>query len=157
MKTVPALLLGFLISTPFARASQPTLQSVLQPLWYHLTAADQLIQFMEVPKIFTGADRDQALPLIHSPTRVSEGGPDLNLISRYGLQLSGTSQPPHGIVPKITIDATKASQPENYPFTVEEVVLAAVKCIRDMFPNSAETEIWVTDAQGSRKIESPGN
>lgn len=155
MKIVPALLVGCLLWAPLARASQPTLQSVLQPLWYHLTAADQPIQFMEVPKIFTGADRDQALPLIHSPTRVSEDGPDLNLISRYGLKLSGTSQPPHGIVPKITIDATKASQPESYPFTVEEVIQASVKCIRDMFGNAEETEIWVTDEKGSRKIDPP--
>src|SRR5690606_35250455 len=136
-------------------ASQPTLQSVSQPLYYHLTASDSKIQIMSVPKIFVGADRDQWLALLQSPTRASQDGPDLNLISRYGLRLSGESEPPHSIVPKITIDVTAASQPENYPFTIKEVMIATIKCVRAIFPDATETEIWVTDAQGSRKIEFP--
>lgn len=34
----------------------------------------------------------------------------------------------------VTVDASKAIQPEGYPFTIEQVIDAVVTCVKIMYP-----------------------
>ena len=153
MKTPTAIVLTLLASLTSLAASQPTLQSVPQPLWYLHTAAEQPIQIMRVPKIFMSSDANGWIKLIASPTLAKPNGVDMNLTSVYGIVLTGEVGEPDGHVRKVVVDITEAKKPRRYPFSIREVTAAVVKCIRLAFPKSEATVIWVTDHDGSKPVE----
>ena len=40
----------------------------------------------------------------------------------------------------VTIDASKAAQPEGYPFSVEQVIDAVATCVKIMYPDRPADE-----------------
>jgi len=67
------------------------------------------------------------------PTRGSWRAHDINLASIYRITVDGT----YGKDSKdilVNVDASRATQPEGYPFTVEQVIEAVVTCVQIMYP-----------------------
>jgi hypothetical protein len=152
------LILGaFLVVTASVNATTPTLTSITQPLYYLGSAGDAEIQLIEVPKILNNSSAMFWIGLFSDPTEVRGSDGDLNLISLYGISVEMTHEDDSGKVKAITIDATKAKQPDRYPLSVNSVIEAAVKAVRMEFPDAAVTEITVkAGAAGSNETENQG-
>ena len=120
-----------------ALASEWRLTSVSQPLYLHGSDTDPVITITAVPYATFSADPEWrfyaiSVPFI-PPTDRAEPVHDVNLASLYRLSVSGTYRE-DGKNVLVTIDATKAVQPEDYPFTVEQVIDAVTTCVKMMFP-----------------------
>jgi hypothetical protein len=134
-------------------ASQPSLASITQPLYFHESATDAKIQLIEVPKVFN-TSAEGYIALFASPTKVEGANGDLNLISIYGLSVELVSQDEEGRITKISVDNSKAKKPDNYPWSIAEVTEAAIKAIRMEFKDYAVTKIVVKEGEGKINDES---
>ena len=143
MKFLPCLILVVIMGFPQRmEASQPSLTSITQPLYFPLSAKDAAIQLIEVPKIFN-TSAEGFVALFASPTEVKGINGDLNLISIYGLTIELVSQDKEGKVTKIAVDTSKAKKPDDYPWSVADVTEATIKAIRMEFRDEAVTKIVV--------------
>jgi hypothetical protein len=73
------------------------------------------------------------------PTGGSWRAHDVNLASIYHIVVDGTYADNDKDV-LVTIDASKAAQPEGYPFSVEQVIDAVATCVKIMYPERALDE-----------------
>ena len=65
------------------------------------------------------------------PTGGSWRAHDINLASIYHIVVDGTSDNGKDVL--VTIDASKAAQPEGYPFSIEQVIDAVATCVKIMY------------------------
>ena len=135
---LPVVALSLLSISP-VKADAPHLTSVTQPLYYGGSVAGPEIQPMSVPKIFESIEAEFLLMLYMSPTIIEGSKNDLNLISAYGIKVRAEELHPNGALKKVVVDISKATKPEDYPFSIEEAALATVEAIRmDMKDGIAE-------------------
>ena len=127
------LLLGCVQTSP---ASQLRLTTVSQPLYMH-SDSDPVITITQVPYVTFHADPEWRFPAIATPfippTSNPQPGTDVNLVSVYRIAISVETND-DGSKMTVTIDATKATRPEDYPFTIEQVIDAAATCVKLMHP-----------------------
>ena len=85
----------------------------------------------------SGVSQQYPLRLLH---RVRGGQPhDVNLASLYHIRVNGTYKE-DGKDILVTVDASKATRPDGYPFTVEQLIEAVVTCVKIMYPQRPPDE-----------------
>lgn len=159
MKRFLILWLGLAISL---QASQLALTSITQPLYLHGSDTDPVISLVEVPFASSNADPEWRFPAISTPFIPPTDGSwkpahDVNLASIYGVKVSGNFNDDNTAM-LVTIDATKAKQPEGYPFTIAQVIDAVTTCVKTVYPINPESPL-VIEVKGmptEKKIEAAG-
>lgn len=123
-----------------AQATILRLETVKQPL-YLMGDGDSKILISDVPYITYGSDPEWRFSAICAPcilARNTKKEEDVNLVSRYNIIVYGTYKVTenHEVSRdiEVTIDISKAAVPENYPFTIEQVIDATTTCIKLMYP-----------------------
>ena len=138
------LLLAFALLGGSVHATQLGLFITKQPLYLHGTDLDIEIVIADVPVAYSGSSWAShfgaiAIPFI-PPTDGSWREPhDVNLASVYGVTITTRPRKPNTV---IVIDAAAAKAPEDYPFTIEQVVDAIAECIELMIPKDT-TELRI--------------
>lgn len=133
-----SILIALLLSlVSIAWSSQLGLATVSLPLYLHGSDEDPRISIREVPFATFGADPEWRFPAISTPFMPPTGNGvktcDVNLTSLYGITVEGNYKD-NGMDMVVTINASKAIQPEGYPFTVEQVIDAVSTCVKLMYP-----------------------
>lgn len=155
---VIALLLSLV---PLAWGSELRLDTVSLPLYLHGAEEDSRISIREVPFVTFNADPEWRFPAISTPFTPPASGSvktgDVNLTSLYGITVEGNYKE-KGQDMVVTINASKAVQPEGYPFTVEQVIDAVTTCVKLMYPprpaDEGKLEIVITrPAKKSQKAK----
>ena len=147
---VIAILLSF---AQVASSTQLRLDTVSLPLYLHGSDEDSRISIRQVPFATFAADPEWRFSAISTPFLPPTGGSlrphDVNLTSVYGIVVSGNYKDKEnetGML--VTIDASKAVQPDGYPFTVEQVIDAVTTCVKLMYPprpsDEGKLEILIT-------------
>ena len=134
MKLITSL---FLVVAPLLFGSELGLTTVTQPLYLHGSESDSRISLEPVPYVTSESDPEWRFSAISvpfvPPTRGSWRAHDINLASLYRITVDGTyGEDTKDIL--VNVDASKATQPEGYPFTVEQVIQAVVTCVQIMYP-----------------------
>ncbi len=135
MKTLFVSLL--LVFTQLASGSELSLRTVTQPLYLHGSESDPRISFEPVPYMTFGSDPEWRFIAIATPFFPPAGGAtksqNVNLTSLYQILVEGSYKKDSQDL-LVTIDASKAIQPEGYPFTIEQVIDAVTTCVKIMYP-----------------------
>ncbi len=125
-------------------ASQLSLRSVKQPLYLHGSDEDPAIRITDVPIVSYFADPEWRFSAISKPfvpasddVRKTLG--DVNLVSLYGVKITGTYLNGSQHM-EVVIDAAAAKVPEGYPFSIGQVTEAAESCVKLMYPARPEKE-----------------
>ncbi|MEP4076661.1 hypothetical protein [Haloferula sp.] len=144
MRTIILALCTFIAFSPSVRASELGIASVKQPIYLLGSGADTIIRIVDVPFVTLYADPEWRFSAICQPfvppTEGSWQDPhDVNLTSLYGIGVSGTYKKDSPDI-KVVIDVSKAKVPENYPFTMEQVLDAVATCVKLMYPPRAKDE-----------------
>ena len=145
MKTLLSLLLCVLCLSQ-AQATQLRLETVKQPLYLLGADTDSRITIADVPYVTYGSDPEWRFSAICAPCRPagSKDAPDVNLVSLYKIVVDGTYKKTESWEVsrdiEVTIDLSKAAVPEGYPFTIEQVIDAAVTCIKLIYSTRPESE-----------------
>ena len=105
------------------------------------------------PLIRNGVSRLFPLRLFRHPT-VPLQSHDVNLVSFYRIAAHGTYKKNDKDF-LVTVDASKAIQPEGYPFTVDQVIDAVVTCVKIMYPHRPSDEKGVLEIVISRAGDKP--
>ncbi len=150
-----ALLLCF---APVASGSVLRLDSISLPLYLHGSEADPRISIVAVPYVTFYADPEWCFSALSKPFVPPTDGTwkphDVNLASVYGIVVSGTYKD-NNMDMVVTIDASKASVPEGYPFTIEQVITAVDTCVKLAYPSrpadEGALEIVITRAKAKSK------
>ncbi len=120
-----------------ASATQLRIESVTQPLYLHGSDADRRVYFQTVPFVTFSSDPEWRFSAISAPFIPPSAGTwhpqDVNLTSLYRITVSGTYKTEGNDI-LVKVDASKAVRPENYPFTLEQVIEAVVTCVKIMYP-----------------------
>jgi len=156
MKSIFILLLT---CAQFASGSLLRIETVTQPLYLHGSDSDPRISFQAVPYVTFASDPEWRFPAISSPfippSESSSPSHDVNLASLYRIAIHGTYKKNDKDF-LVTVDASKAIQPEGYPFTVDQVIDAAVTCVKIMYPHRPSEEgvleIVISRAHGKPKV-----
>ena len=153
------LALALLGSVPVLSASLLRMETVTQPLYLHGSDMETRIVFQAVPFITHHSEPEWRFPAISAPcipsTAPSRPPQDVNLASLYRISAAGTYKPEsHDL--KVTIDASKAVRPEEYPFTIDQVVDAVVTCVRLMYPERPPGE-GALEVEILRALETPAS
>ena len=149
MKLVTIL---FIVVPPLLFGSELGLTTVTQPLYLHGSDSDSRISLEPVPYVTSESDPEWrfsaiCVPFV-PPTRGSWRAHDINLASIYRITVEGTYGK-DGKDVLVSVDASKATQPEGYPFTLDQVIDAVVTCVKIMYPQRPADE-------GSLKISIRG-
>lgn len=146
------IIIALLLSlAPLARCSELRLDTVSLPLYLHGSDEDPTISIRQVPFATFGADPEWRFPAISTPFMPPTGNAvktsDVNVTSLYGITVDGNYQE-NGKDMVVTINASKAVQPEGYPFTLEQVIDAVSTCVKLMYPprpaDEGKLEIVIT-------------
>ena len=133
----------FVVVPPLLFGSELGLTTVTQPLYLHGSESDSRISLEPVPYVTSESDPEWrfsaiCVPFV-PPSRGSWRAHDINLASLYRIKVEGTyGEDGKDVV--VNVDASKATQPEGYPFTVEQVVDAVVTCVKIMYPQRPADE-----------------
>ena len=132
------IVLAFLLSVASTvDASQLRIESVTLPLYLQGSDTTPRIAFQSVPYVTFGPDPEWRFSAICVPCIPSTSGSlsprDVNLTSLYRITIDGNYTKTRDLL--VTVDASKATQPEGYPFTVDQVIDATVTCIKIMYPS----------------------
>jgi hypothetical protein len=118
------------------------LETVTQPLYLHGSETDSRISLQAVPFVTYAADPEWRFAAICAPF-IPAGSwrqpHDVNLASLYRIKVDGTYKKDTQDI-LVTVDASKATQPDGYPFTVEQVIEAVVTCVKIMYPQRPPDE-----------------
>ena len=156
------MLIALLLSlVPIAWCSVLRLDTVSLPLYLHGSDEDPTISIRQVPFATFGADPEWRFSAISTPFMPPTGNAvktcDVNVTTLYGITVEGNYKET-GKDMVVTINASKAVQPEGYPFTVEQVIDAVSTCVKLMYPprpaDEGALEIVITrPAKKSRKAK----
>ncbi|GEP41287.1 hypothetical protein [Brevifollis gellanilyticus] len=147
---IRSILSTLVLLVTLASASQLGLMTVKQPLYMHGSDSDPEIEITDVPVASSGSYPESFFAAIHTPfTPPTDGSwkepENVNMTSLYGIRVSAELDSAGDVeLWKITVDASKAKQPEGYPFTVAQVLDATVTCVKIMCPYKPEDERKVT-------------
>lgn len=138
MKSLAKLLFLFFVSA--ISATELGIRTVKQPIYLHGADTDTVIRIIDVPYVTASASPEAEISAICHPFIPPSGKSwrnphDINIASIYGITTDlvqdFNKKIPEG---KVAIDASKARQPEGYPFTVEQVIDSVTTCIKLMMP-----------------------
>ena len=133
-----------------AGASELFLTSVKQPLFLLESGAEVEIRIADVPFVTGYADPEWRFSAITKPFVPSKDESwkephDVNAASLYGITVEGTYVGGTEDV-LVKVDVSRAMVPEDYPFSVEQVLDTVITCIKLMYPPRPKEE-------GTLKIE----
>jgi hypothetical protein len=136
MKTILFAIL--LCLAPLASGTQLRIVSVVQPLYLLGTESETVIDFQRVMFVTSYSDPEWRFGAISTPFIPPSDGSwkkphDVNLASLYKISVEGLFKENNQDM-VVTIDASKAVRPEDYPFTIEEVIDAITTCVKMMYP-----------------------
>lgn len=134
----------FLAIPSFALASGLTLSSVKQVTWLPNDDEDPGMLIRTVPFVTAYASPEWYFSAISAPFIPSSDSSwkkphDINLVSVYGIVVSGTYKKESKDI-KVTIDVSNAKVPEGYPYTIEQVADKAKECVNLMYPHDADSK-----------------
>ena len=136
-------LLIFLLAAPSAFGGLSGLSFVYQPLTTLGTDMESKIIVAKVPIILSGSP-EAVLTYICAPHQLLQRGPsiveDSNLLSRLGIYVSGETAGPGRYT--ATLDLSQMKLTRQYELTDDEVVKAALRCIRNTINEVGEKGIW---------------
>lgn len=148
------LLLAFAFAALFgpsrSEATSLGMFTVKMPLYLHGSDGDPLIEIADVPFVSSYASPEGTYAAItKSFTPPTDGSwkdkEDVNIASVYGIKVEATEDGEGDVSHLIiTVNATTAKAPEDYPFTVQQVTDAVVTCVRLMTPIRPADEQKVT-------------
>ncbi len=141
MKNLRILIFFLAASSSFGGASG--ISFVYQPLTTLGTDAESAIVVAKVPIILSGSP-ETVLTYICAPHQLLQRGPaiidDSNLLSRLGISVSGETAGTGRYT--ATLDLSEMKLPRQYKLTDEEIVRAALRCIRNTINEVGEKGIW---------------
>ncbi len=142
MKTA-SLALALALIAVCAHATELRLITVKQPVYLHDADTDVEIRIMDVHVATSSASLERTVAAISLPfVPVNDGSwkepTDINLASSYGIAVSANGNDPEQMV--VTIDASAAKVPEDYPFTIDQVIDSVATCVKLMHPTRPESE-----------------
>jgi hypothetical protein len=114
--------------------------TVKMPLYLHGSDGDPLIEIADVSFVSAYSFPEGKYAAITKPfTPPTDGSwkdkEDVNIASVYGIKVEATEDGEGDVSHLIiTVNATAAKAPEDYPFTVQQVTDAVVTCVRLMTP-----------------------
>lgn len=138
------LVLTLLIASGSAFAGLSGVGYVYQPLTTFGTDAEAEIIVAKVPIIASGP-LENVLAYIGAPNRLPQRGPDIiedsNLLSLLGISVGAEwiEKPEHYVA---TLDLSQMKPTDQYDLTDEQVVKAAVKCIRSTIDETGLRKLW---------------
>ena len=98
---------------------------------------DPTITITSVPYVTFHSDPEWRFSAISAPFIPPTSGPraasNVNVVSAFGIIISGDYKEDRKDF-LVTIDATKAIQPENHRFNIDQVIDAATTCVKMMYP-----------------------
>ncbi len=147
---IRSILSSLVLLATLASASQLGLMTVKQPLYMHGSDSDPEIQIVDVPVASSGSFPESLFAAIHVPFIPPTDGSwkepeDVNMTSLYGIRVSVELDSAGDVeLWKITVDASKAKKPEDYPFSLAQVIDSTVTCAKVMCPHKPEDERKVT-------------
>jgi hypothetical protein len=113
--------------THVAPGSILRIQSVVLPLYLHGAETDTEISFEAIQFVTAHSDpecRYSAIATPYIPPVVGDSKPgDINMVIEAAYAEDNK-------VIVVTIDATKAIRPEDYPFTIDEIIDAVTTCVK---------------------------
>ena len=151
MRTLLLLLLAAFSLQSSAVATSLGLIKVWMPVYLHGADMDSRIDIVEVP-MMSASDSTMtpysAICLPFTPPSASSWVKprNINIAAEYGLSvgLDDTKEVKGVYHWVITVDATKASVPEGYPFTLEQVIDSVVTCAKLTRPQVPASERVIT-------------
>ena len=109
------------------------IQSAVLPLYLHGAETDTEISFETIHFVTALADpecRYSAIATPYIPPVVGDSKPgDINMVSKYRIAIEAAYAEDNKLM-VVTIDATKAIRPEDYPFTIDEIIDAVTTCVK---------------------------
>lgn len=146
---LPFLVLGA-VSLP---ATQKRLEAISLPVYYHGSDTDPKIETISVPYAVYSSEpewKGAAMGRAYVPPALEANHQpgDVNVLSLYGITVSSDylvdeAKRTSGPDVIVTIDASKAAQPEDYPFSIEEVIESARTCVRLNIPEAGNRRVTV--------------
>ena len=138
---LPALIFLLAVSAAFGGTS--AISFVYQPLTTLGTDAEAKIVIAKVPIIASGSPAS-VLTYICAPHQLLQRGPniveDSNLLSRLGIYVSGEAAASGRYT--ATLDLSQMKLTRQYELSDDEVVKAALRCIRSTINEVGEKGIW---------------
>jgi hypothetical protein len=142
-----ALTLAVALASTITHATSLGLMTVKQPIYFHDSDGDVEIRILDVhvasslaaPEAFYAAI---TLPFVPITDGSWKEPADVNIASRYGIRVSADGN--DGANTVVTIDASKAKAPQDYPFTIEQVIDSVTTCVKLMTPIRPEDEQKLT-------------
>jgi hypothetical protein len=136
-------LLILLLAAPSAFGGLSGISFVYQPLTTLGTDMESKIIVAKVPIILSGSP-EAVLTYICAPHQLLQRGPsivdDSNLLSRLGIYVTGEGAGPGRYT--ATLDLSQMKLTRQYELTDDEVVKAALRCIRNTINEVGEKGIW---------------
>jgi hypothetical protein len=132
-----------------AQASSLNIFTVKQPLFLQNTESEEVISIHDVPFVTAWAYPEATFEAISAPFIPPSDSSwkerkDVNLASLYGIRVSAADE---GATWKITVDASKAKKPADYPFTIKQVTDAVVTCAKRMVPAKQKITLKIIAAK----------
>ena len=138
---IPILI--FLLAASSAFGGMSGISFIYQPLTTLGTDSEAKIVVAKVPIIASGSP-ETVLTYISAPHQLLQRGPgiveDSNLLSRLGVSVSGETAGPGRYT--ATLDLSLMKLTRQYQLTDDEVVKAALRCIRGTINEVGEKGIW---------------
>ena len=134
----------FLLASVSAFGGVSGIVFVYQPLTTMGTDADPKIIVAKVPVIASGPI-ESVVTYISAPHQLPQRGPEIiedsNLLSLLGISVSGEwiEKPEHYVA---TLDLSQMKATDAYELTDDEIVKAAVKCIRSTIDETGLKKTW---------------
>ena len=136
-------ILIFLLAASSAFGGLSGISFVYQPLTTLGTDMESKIIVAKVPIILSGSPEGM-LTYICAPHQLLQRGPsiveDSNLLSRLGISVSGETSGPGRYT--ATLDLSQMKLTRQYALTDDEIVRAALRCIRSTINEVGEKGIW---------------
>jgi hypothetical protein len=133
----------FLLVASSAFGGLSGISFVYQPLTTLGTDMESKIIVAKVPIILSGSS-EAVLTYICAPHQLLQRGPsiveDSNLLSRLGISVSGETSGPGRYT--ATLDLSQMKLTRQYGLTDDEIVKAALRCIRSTINEVGEKGIW---------------
>jgi len=133
----------FLLAASPAFAGLSAISFIYQPLTSLGTDSETKLVVAKVPIILSGSP-ESVLTYISAPHQLLQRGPsivdDSNLLSRLGISVEGEAAGPGRYT--ATLDLSQMKLTRQYELTDEEVVKAALRCIRSTINEVGQKGIW---------------
>jgi hypothetical protein len=142
-----ALALAVVLASTITHSTSLGLMTVKQPIYFHGSDGDVVIRILDVHVASWAAHPEGFYAAITLPyVPVTDGSwkepTNINVAVQYGIGVRADGNDPDHTV--VTIDASNAKVPKDYPFTIEQVIDSVTTCVKLMSPTRPESEHKLT-------------